>query len=71
MDVEPPSDLSDGFSKMVETRDRRIAELEAFADRVHGLALAGQADLEEHELAEVNGRLVEIAEAAVAAKQRK
>ena len=55
----------------MEAMRKRIAELEAFADRVHVLALSGQADLEEHELAEVNGRLVEIAEAAVAAKQRK
>ena len=27
--MEPPSDLSDGFVKMIETRDRRIAALEA------------------------------------------
>lgn len=51
-----------GARKMAE----RIADLLASADIIYALALRGQAELEEHELAEVNGTLVQIAEAAKA-----
>ena len=56
--------------KMLERQEARTTQLETFANRVWELALVAQAELDNGDPAEANGRLVEIAEAAAAVLQK-